>query len=249
MIDIQNGVENRGISLNYVGVSDYKIPVYMCEQPVVAKIKFGVSLDGNRKGIHMSRLCVLLSDLNNINNSEIERLLVSAKNVLQSKFSKIEIDTGLFLSKKAPVSKLLSKVFYDVRIVAEQNYGEIDIIHKLTIPVTSLCPCSKAISMYGAHNQRGDISVELRNIDTYDYPKIIQLIEKSASSAELFEILKRPDEKFVTELAFDNPKFVEDAVRDAVVVLQNAFSEKLISVEAVNYESIHVHNAFAYTKI
>lgn len=249
MIDIQNGLEDRGIPLNYVGVSNYRVPIYINGQPVVAKVKFGVSLDKQHKGIHMSRLCVLLNELEEVNNSEIEQILAAANSVSQSTYSKIEIETSFFLTKKAPVSQLPSKVFYDVRIVAQSKHGEIDIVHKLTIPVTSLCPCSKAISMYGAHNQRGSISVEMRHIDTSSYPKIIQMIEQSAASSELFEVLKRPDEKFVTEFAYDNPKFVEDVVRDTVVVLQTIFSGKLISVEAVNYESIHSHNAFAYIEI
>lgn len=249
MIDIQNGIENRGIPLNYVGVSNYKVPIRINDQPAVAEVKFGVSLDKRHKGIHMSRLCVLLNELEEVNNCKIEQILAAANTVSQSTCSKIEIETSFYLTKKAPVSQLPSKVFYDVRIVAYSKHGATDIVHRLMIPVTSLCPCSKAISMYGAHNQRGSISVEMRNIDTSSYPKIIQMIEKSAASSEVYEVLKRPDEKFVTESAYDNPKFVEDAVRDTVAVLQADFSGKIISVEAVNYESIHAHNAFAYTEL
>ena len=249
MIDIQNETENRGIPLNYVGVSDYKIPIRINKQPTIAKVKFGISLDEYHKGIHMSRLCILLNDLEEVNNNSIKELLATAINVSQSTFSKVEIETSFYLTKIAPVSQLPSKLFYDTKVVAQSKCGEVEIVHKLTIPVTSLCPCSKAISMYGAHNQRGNIFIEMCGIDTSSYPEIIRLIEKTSASAELFEVLKRPDEKYVTEFAYNNPKFVEDIVRDAIRILQTSFPGKILSVEAVNYESIHEHNAFAYTKI
>lgn len=249
MIDIQNETEKRGIPLNYVGVSDYKIPIRINKQPTIAKVKFGISLDEHHKGIHMSRLCILLNNLEEVNNDSIKQLLETAIKVSQSTFSKVEIETSFYLTKMAPVSQLPSKLFYDVKIVAQSKCGEVEIVHKLTVPVTSLCPCSKAISMYGAHNQRGNIFIEMCDIDTSSYPDIIHVIEKTSASAELFEVLKRPDEKYVTEFAYNNPKFVEDVVRDVIRVLQTSFSGKLLSVEAVNYESIHEHNAFAYTEI
>lgn len=196
----------------------------------------------------MSRLCVLLNDLDEVNNDSIKQLLSKAIKVSQTIFSKVEIETSFYLTKIAPVSKLPSKLFYDTKIVAESNCGKMEIVHKLTIPITSLCPCSKAISMYGAHNQRGSVSIEMCGIDTSAYPKIIHLIEKTAASSELFEVLKRTDEKHVTEFAYNNPKFVEDVVRDTIKILQTTFPKRLRSVEAVNYESIHAHNAFAYTK-
>lgn len=178
MIDIQNEIENRGIPLNYVGVSDYKIPIQINKQSTVAKIKFGISLDEHHRGIHMSRLCILLNQLEEINNESIKLLLTNAIEVSQSEYSKVEIETSFYLSKIAPVSQLSSKLFYDTRIVAQLKHGEIEIVHKLTIPVTALCPCSKAISMYGAHNQRGNVSIEMDGIDTSSYPEIIHLIEK-----------------------------------------------------------------------
>lgn len=249
MIDIQNEIENRGIPLNYVGVSDYKTLIQINKQPTVANIKFGISLDEHHRGIHMSRLCILLNQLEEVNNESIKLLLRTAIKDSQSTFSKIEINASFYLSKIAPVSQLSSKLFYDTKIVAQSKYGEVEIIHKLTIPVISLCPCSKAISMYGAHNQRGSVSIEMCGIDTYSYPEIIHLIEKNAASSELFEVIKRPDEKYVTEFAYNNPKFVEDVVRDAIRILQTSFPGKLLSVEAINHESIHTHNAFAYTEI
>ena len=249
MIDIQNEIENRGIPLKYVGVSDYKTPIQINKQPTIARIKFGISLDEHHRGIHMSRLCILLNQLEEINNESIKLLLTKAIEVSQSAYSKVEIETSFYLSKIAPVSQLSSKLFYDAKIVAQSKRGEIEIIHKLMIPITALCPCSKAISMYGAHNQRGSVSIKMGGIDTSSYPEIIRLIEKTSASAELFEVLKRPDEKYVTEFAYNNPKFVEDIVRDAIRILQTSFPGKILSVEAVNYESIHEHNAFAYTKI
>lgn len=249
MIDIQNEIENRGIPLKYVGVSDYKTPIQINKQPAIAKIKFGISLDEHHRGIHMSRLCILLNELEEINNESIKLLLTKAVEVSKSAYSKVEIETSFYLSKIAPVSKLSSKLFYDTKIVGQSKHGEMVIVHKLTIPVTALCPCSKAISMYGAHNQRGSVSIEMGGIDTSSYPEIIHLIEKTVASSELFEVIKRPDEKFVTELAYNNPKFVEDVVRDAIMILQTSFPGKLLSVEAINHESIHAHNAFAYTEV
>ena len=177
----------------------------------------------------MSRVCILLNDLEEVNNDSIKQLLETAIKVSQSTFSKVEIETSFYLSKMAPVSQLPSKLFYDAKVVAQSKCGEVEIVHKLTIPVTSLCPCSKAISMYGAHNQRGNIFIEMCDIDTSSYPDIIHVIEKTSASAELFEVLKRPDEKYVTEFAYNNPKFVEDVVRDVIRVLQTSFSGKLLS--------------------
>ena len=249
MIDIQNEAEGCGIPLNYVGVSDFKIPIRINKQPTIAKVKFGISLDEYHKGIHMSRLCILLNDLEEVNNNSIKQLLATAIKVSQSTFSKVEIESSFYLTKIAPVSQLPSKLFYDAKVVAQSKCGEVEIVHKLTIPLTSLWPCSKAISIYGAHNQRGHISIEMCNIDKSSYPEIVRLIEKTSASAELFEVLKRPDEKYVTEFAYNNPKFVEDIVRDAIRILQTSFPGKVLSVEAVNYESIHEHNAFAYTEV
>lgn len=249
MIDIQNDFESRGIPLNCVGVCDYKIPIIINKQPTVATIKFGVSLDEYHRGIHMSRLCILLNDLQEVNNKSINQLLSMATSVSQSTFAEIEIETDFYLTKIAPVSKLSSKMFYGVKILACSSCGKVDLVHKLTIPMTSLCPCSKAISKHGAHNQRGSVSIELCDIDTTLYPAIIHQIEKTATSSELFEVLKRPDEKYVTELAYNNPRFVEDIVRDAISSLQDSFPGKLCAIEVLSYESIHAHNAFAYTKI
>lgn len=122
-------------------------------------------------------------------------------------------------------------------------------LHKLTIPVTSLCFCSKAISIYEAYNQRNNISIEMCGIDTSSYPEIIHIIEKTAASSELFEVIKRPDEKYVTEFAYNNPKVVEDVVIDAIRIIKTSFPGKLLSIEAINHESIHAHNAFAYMQV
>lgn len=246
MIDIQNEADNRGIYLMNVGVSQYKLPITVNNQHTIATAKLGVSLSSSQRGIHMSRLCRLLETIDIVNNYTIQQILETAVREMPSDRSELLINTGIFVEKEAPISKIISKMYCDLFIRGNYSDGKISISHEIRIPITSLCPCSKAISKYGAHNQRGTIAVEFIDIDTGDYPSIIQLLEKAASS-EIFEVLKRYDEKYVTEHAYENPKFVEDIVRDVILTCNNFFPKKLKSVETINEESIHSHNAFAAT--
>lgn len=249
MKDIQNEIDSRGLKLQYVGVSNYRIPCTIMNQNTICVIKFGVSLDESHRGIHMSRLCVILENLTAIDNANINATLKQACKELCSTFSKIEISSCFFLKKCAPATKIESKLAYDIKIEASLNNGVFEVFHTINIPITSLCPCSKSISLYGAHNQRAIIKVKLSGIDTDRYAEIIRSIEKNSASSELFEVLKRPDEKAVTEYAYNNPKFVEDVVRDTALSLKKMFCNSRIQIEATSFESIHAHNAFAYLTV
>ena len=249
MVDIQKQQDYRGISIMNVGVSDYKIPITINSQHCTATAKLSVSLDSSQKGIHMSRLCNVLENVDIVNNGSIYSILKKAAETMPSSSAELVICAEFFLKKFAPVSHLTSREYYGVQITGTYDSGKTTVYHKLSIPITSLCPCSKAISNYGAHNQRGILSVEFEAIDTQDYESIIRTLEKAAASSELYEVLKRPDEKSVTERAYDNPKFVEDIVRDSIISCRESFPGTLRYVEATNFESIHTHNAFAATKI
>lgn len=246
MIDIHNCKEERGIFLQNVGISDVFVQTKLESEYTLAKMNLGVSLNINCKGIHMSRLCELLSNIESISNDTLSHTLYKSLDMLDANMSKIIVDTKYFVEKEAPVSKIKAKMDYNVVINAEVINGELpQFKHTICVPITAVCPCSKAISRYGAHNQRGEVKVSLKGIDVRDYKKVIQIIESSAASQGLYRILKRPDEKYVTEHAYEHAKFVEDIVRDAVVNLNTEYHGKLIEVEAKNYESIHNHNAYA----
>ena len=249
MIDIQKETDCRGIPIMNVGVSGYKIPITINSQHSTALAKLSVSLDSSQKGIHMSRLCSILEDIDSINNELFFAILENAAESMSSSTAELIIDTSFYLEKTAPVSRLSSRVYYDIKITGTYDNAKTTIFHKLFVPITSLCPCSKAISIYGAHNQRGILSVEFGQIDTNDYELIIRSLEKAAASSEIYEVLKRPDEKSVTERAYDNPKFVEDVVRDAIITCRESLPGKLHYVEATSFESIHSHNAFAATRL
>ena len=173
MIDIQKELDCRGIPIMNVGVSNYKIPITINSQHSTAIAKLSVSLDSSQKGIHMSRLCTILESIGSINNASFCTILEKAAESMPSPTAELIICTSFFLNKSAPVSRISSRVYYDVQIAGIYNNAKISIFHKLFISITSLCPCSKAISVYGAHNQRGILAVEFGEIDTNDYELII----------------------------------------------------------------------------
>lgn len=246
MKDVQSELETRGLKIQCVGVSNYKIPCKIINQTTLCEIKLGVSLDANKRGIHMSRLCDIIEHLTTIDNESISAVLKKSCEELEASYSKIEIESSIFLKKNAPVTEMASRLPYDIKIEASIDEDSIPhICHTICIPITLLCPCSKAISIYGAHNQRGVIKITINGIDTSNYVEIIRNVERNSPSAELFEVLKRPDEKAVTENAYENPKFVEDVIRDATLLLRDMFRNNDITVEVTSFESIHAHNAFA----
>jgi GTP cyclohydrolase I len=248
--DVQSSKDTRQIPINKVGIKDIRHPVRvrdrsMGEQHTIACFNMYVNLPHNFKGTHMSRFVEIL------NQHEREISVESFKEMLKEMAERLEAESGhiemrfpYFVNKTAPVSKVESLMDYDVTFVGEVHNGIVEMAIKVVIPVTSLCPCSKKISDYGAHNQRSHVTVNARIRDFIWIEEIIEMVEQEAS-CELFGLLKRPDEKRVTERAYDNPKFVEDMVRDVAARLNNEDRIKSYVVESENFESIHNHSAYA----
>ncbi len=248
--DVQNTPDVRHLDINKVGIKSIRHPVIVKDksggaQSTVAVFDMYVHLPHNFKGTHMSRFVEIL------NKNEHAISIESFETILREMVTRLEAESGhvemrfpYFVNKAAPVSGVKSLLDYDVTFIGEIKNGKFDITVKVLVPVTSLCPCSKKISDYGAHNQRSHVTVTALINDFIWIEDIIGLVEKQAS-CELYGLLKRPDEKFVTERAYDNPKFVEDMVRDVAAQLN---AEKRIDayiVESENFESIHNHSAYA----
>ncbi len=248
--DVQNTVDTRHLAIDKVGIKSIRHPVVVKdksggEQHTVAVFNMYVHLPQHFKGTHMSRFVEIL------NKNERAISVESFESILREMVSRLEAESGhvemtfpYFVNKAAPISGVKSLLDYEVTFIGEINQGKYDITVKVLVPVTSLCPCSKKISDYGAHNQRSHVTITALINDFIWIEDIIDLVEKQAS-CELYGLLKRPDEKFVTERAYDNPKFVEDMVRDVAAQLN---AEKRIDayvVESENFESIHNHSAYA----
>jgi len=248
--DVQNTVDTRHLAIDKVGIKSIRHPVVVKdksggEQHTVAVFNMYVHLPQHFKGTHMSRFVEIL------NKNERAISVESFESILREMVSRLEAESGhvemtfpYFVNKAAPISGVKSLLDYEVTFIGEINQGKYDITVKVLVPVTSLCPCSKKISDYGAHNQRSHVTVTALINDFIWIEDIIDLVEKQAS-CELYGLLKRPDEKYVTERAYDNPKFVEDMVRDVAAQLN---AEKRIDaylVESENFESIHNHSAYA----
>lgn len=248
--DVQNSEDTRQITINKVGIKDIRHPVKVAdrsegEQHTIANFNMYVTLPHNFKGTHMSRFVEIL------NNHDREISVESFDVMLKEMAEKLEAETGhiemgfpYFINKTAPESGVQSLLDYEVTLLGEISNGDTDTIIKVVVPVTSLCPCSKKISAYGAHNQRSHVTVTVRTNKFVWIEEIIELVEKQAS-CELYGLLKRPDEKHVTERAYDNPKFVEDMVRDVAAELNADERVVAYTVESENFESIHNHSAYA----
>ena len=255
MIDVQNQSDNRGIKIKRTGVTKVHLPFFISDsgqvQQVTAQIRFTVALADNLRGTHMSRLTEILTDWTQrpITIPDVEKILLDALEKLSTDFAAIDIVFKFFVEKFSPVSKKLSLLAVDCQFIGELVRGErMKFILGLSVPFTSLCPCSKEISTFGAHNQRSVCRVKLTFkepiADDVSIKSFIRLIE-AQGSAEIFPLLKREDEKFVTEAAYQNPKFVEDILRDVVTALRRVENLSAFEVECENFESIHSHNAFA----
>lgn len=204
-----------------------------------------VDLPHHFKGTHMSRFIEVLNAHGGaIHVQNINEILHAMQKKLNAATAHLEIEFPYFMSKKSPVSKQESLMDYVARFDATARNGEHDFVLTVKANVTTLCPCSKAIAKYGAHNQRGEVTVQIRSREIVWIEDLITVIESSASS-ELYALLKRQDEKAVTERAYENPVFVEDMVRNVAVKLNADSRVTWYKVEAENYESIHNHNAYA----
>jgi GTP cyclohydrolase I len=248
--DVQGRADSRRIPINRVGIKDIKHPIRVKdrsagEQHTIATFNMYVNLPHNFKGTHMSRFVEIL------HNHEREISVDSFKAMLEEMTDRLEADAGhiemtfpFFVMKKAPVSGVESLMNYECALIGERKNGHTQMWIKVIVPVTSLCPCSKKISNYGAHNQRSHVTINVRLRNHIWIEELIDIAESEAS-CELYGILKRVDEKYVTERAYDNPKFVEDMVRDVAVRLNQ--DERIASyvAESENFESIHNHSAYA----
>ena len=247
--DTQNQNDKREIPIDKVGIKSLKYPIVVKDkdngiQHTIATISMTVDLPKEFKGTHMSRFVEVLMHKREIHIDTIYEILKEMQNKLHSQSAHIELEFPYFKEKLAPVSRKPSLMDYRIRYHAVANKDKKDLIMTVIVPVKTLCPCSKNISKYGAHNQRGEVTVSVRFTDNVWFEDIISIIEQSASS-ELFTLLKREDEKFVTEKAYENPVFVEDVVRNVVMRLKASGNILWYSVEAENFESIHNHNAYA----
>ena len=248
--DVQSRKDTRRIAINKVGIKDIRHPVVVKdrsdgEQHTIANFNMYVNLPHNFKGTHMSRFVEILNQHEReISVESFKEMLTEMTERLEAVSGHIEMSFPYFVNKKAPVSKVASLMDYDVSLIGEINDGKVITHIKVVVPVTSLCPCSKKISEYGAHNQRSHVTVSARTRGFIWIEEIISMIEGEAS-CELYGLLKRPDEKFVTERAYDHPKFVEDMVRDVAVRLNEDDRIDAYVVESENFESIHNHSAYA----
>ncbi len=247
--DVQSSLDTRRIAIHRVGVKGVRYPVVLKTQTgvqhSVGAWNMYVHLAEDQKGTHMSRFIALLEEQGDaLDAASFVQMMQKMTALLEADNGRIELNFPYFISKTAPVSGVQSLMDYEVGIIGEIRNGEVEIELKVLVPVTSLCPCSKKISEYGAHNQRSHITVTALMTGDLFVDELIAKIEAQAS-CELYGLLKRPDEKYVTERAYDNPKFVEDLVRDVAGML-NAEERVLAYVlEAENFESIHNHSAYA----
>lgn len=253
MRDIQNEEDNREIPLKKVGVKNVKYPVKVLDknnkiQSTTASVDLFVNLPHNFKGTHMSRFIQVFHKYHtDISKQHFIEMLEEIREKLDAQEAFGKITFPYFIEKKAPVSESEGIMQYICSYEADVKEGEErSFFVGIDVPIATLCPCSKAISEYGAHNQRGTVKVKLLYKDFFWIEDIISLIENCASTP-LYSVLKRKDEKFVTEHAYENPRFVEDVVREVYIGLKNA-GFKWFSVEAETEESIHNHNAYAYTE-
>lgn len=251
--DVQSTLDTRHIAIQKVGVKGVRHPLRIQTkngiQSSVGTWNMYVRLPDQKKGTHMSRFIALLeeftgSDSEPLNIEVFNQLIRDMLKLLDAESGCIELSFPFFMTKAAPVSGVKSLMDYEVGFTGEMKEGVIETTLKVLVPVTSLCPCSKEISAYGAHNQRSHITVKALLKNDLPVEELITRIEAQAS-CELFGLLKRPDEKYVTEHAYDNPKFVEDLVRDVACMLNR--DERIMSytLEAENFESIHNHSAYA----
>ena len=248
----QNTKDIRNIVINQVGIKDILHPIKFVirdneSHPTVANFTMTVRLPENVKGTHMSRFIEILNDGEcSFGIDAFMNLVQRVADKLDSSDAQIIVDFPFFRNKKAPSSGVESLLDYKVTLTGTIVNGEPELTLKVVVPVTSLCPCSKSISKYGAHNQRSHITIEAKAAkgETIYLEDLIDLAEKKASS-ELYAILKRDDEKVVTERAYENPAFVEDIVRDIAVELNANKKVNFYCLESENFESIHNHSAYA----
>lgn len=254
--DVQASQDARRVAIDKVGVKAIRYPISLHApheaggsgmQNTIATVNMYVSLPQEKKGTHMSRFLQILNEYHtSLSSDSITEVTRTIKERLKAKDAHLELSFPYFINKKAPVTGEMGKLDIDVTFEVTSN-GEDDFIMGIKVPATSLCPCSKEISEYGAHNQRCEMTVKVRLTKGKNLwiEELFEIVEKCAST-QVFSVLKRPDEKWVTERAYENPKFVEDIVRDLAVALNAEDRIAWYQCFSENFESIHSHNAYAF---
>jgi GTP cyclohydrolase I len=248
--DVQNIADKRRIAIDKVGIKDIQHPIKISdrttgEQNTIANFNMYVNLPHQFKGTHMSRFVEILNQHEReITVKSFREMLGEMTERLQAESGYIEMDFPYFVNKEAPISKVKSLMDYQVSFIGEITGDQTMMTVKVIVPVTSLCPCSKNISDYGAHNQRSHVTVTVR-VESFIWIEDLIDVVESEASCEIYGLLKRPDEKYVTEKAYDNPKFVEDIVRDIAARFNDDKRINAYTIESENFESIHNHSAYA----
>jgi GTP cyclohydrolase I len=258
--DVQASGDLRGLPIDEVGVCDLKYPITVLDranqlQQSAAKISMSVSLPHNFKGTHMSRFLEVLSNhQGEITMRTLPAILRDLRRKLDSEAAQMQVEFTYFLQRTAPVSRLEAPMDYRCTFIGRSSETSDDFVLRVEVPVSTLCPCSKIISDYGAHNQRGYVTIAVRtrrkDDGTWDFLWIEELIEiaERSASAPIYPLLKRSDERFVTMQAYDNPAFVEDVVRNVATLLHSDSRIAWFEVQVINHESIHNHSAFAVVR-
>jgi GTP cyclohydrolase IB len=247
--DTQSARDERHLPIQRVGVKDVRYPLSLrvagAVQQTAAAWDLDVALPAEAKGTHMSRFVAWLDALDApLDATSLRTQLARMLQLLGATEGRIEARFSFFLRKRAPVSGVQSLLDYQGRWIAEARDGAVRLWSEVGVPVKSLCPCSKEISDYGAHNQRSLVTLRIEQLQPIDWHELVRFAEDSASS-EIWPLLKRPDEKWITEHAYENPKFVEDLVRDVALKLNADARVGRYSVDVENFESIHNHSAYA----
>lgn len=252
MIDVQNRTDHRNIDIQKVGIKNIRYPITVLDkangtQSTVASINMYVNLPRQFKGTHMSRFVeVLNAHRHQINLKNFGVILEELRKALRAQSAHMQISFPYFIEKRAPVSGAPGLMEYACEFSGSVGSSKVFLVG-VTVPVTTLCPCSKEISSRGSHNQRGLVSVRVSYRRFFWIEDLVQMVEECAS-CDVYAILKRPDEKYVTEKAYDNPTFVEDVVRNVATKLDSDPNFQAYSIEAENFESIHNHSAYAYVE-
>jgi GTP cyclohydrolase I len=248
--DVQSSGDTREIAIDRVGIRAIRHPIRVRTESgaishTVATFNMNVRLAHHEKGTHMSRFVEILeTNPEPFDAASLATLLEHMVRRLEVTEGRIEMQFPFFIEKAAPVSGVKSLLDYEVFLAGEISNGITRTTTKVVVPVTSLCPCSKEIAAYGAHNQRSHITISVSGAEPLSIEEVVRIAEGQAS-CELYGLLKRPDEKYVTERAYDNPKFVEDLVRDVAAALNADTRVEAYVIESENFESIHNHSAYA----
>lgn len=252
MIDVQNQEDHRNINIDKVGVKNIRYPLTVMDrendfQHTVATINMYVNLPRKFKGTHMSRFIEILNEFyGHLDIREFSKILGAMQKRLEAQSAHLEITFPYFIEKKSPVTDTTGLMEYGCRVIGSLDHRKgYDLIVEVNVPITTVCPCSREISNHGAHNQRGMARLAVRFRKFVWIEDLVRVVEEAAS-CEVYSLLKRPDEKYVTERGYENPKFVEDVVRDIAAQLKPDPNILWFQVDVENFESIHNHSAYAF---